>query len=278
VLISAADLQELLAEADPAGPTTPTVLDVRWDLGGPVGREDYERGHIPGAVYVDLDTALASPPGAGGRHPLPSAETFQSAMRHAGVKTGHPVVVYDAASSVAAARAWWLLRYFGHLDVRVLDGGLPAWVDAGGPLETATPTPPPGDFSAAAGALPVIDADAAAAMAETGVLLDVRTAERFRGEHEPIDPIAGHIPGARNLPDGELLDPSGRFRSARELRTTFESHGVNDSVNVGAYCGSGVTAAHALLALELAGFEGALYAGSWSEWITDESRPVVTGE
>jgi thiosulfate/3-mercaptopyruvate sulfurtransferase len=276
VLISAADLQELLADA--AGPATLTLLDVRWQLGGPSGRADYERGHIPGAVWIDLDTELAAPPGAGGRHPLPDANTFQSAMRRAGVSASRPVVVYDAATSVAAARGWWVLRYFGHPDVRVLDGGLAAWIDDGGALEMSAVTPARGDFTATAGALPVIDADAAAAIAATGVLLDVRAAERFRGETEPIDPIAGHIPGATNLPDAELLDPSGHFRSPDELRASFESHGVQGGRDVAAYCGSGVAAAHALMALELAGFAGALYAGSWSEWITDPRRPVATGE
>jgi thiosulfate/3-mercaptopyruvate sulfurtransferase len=260
-----------------ADSVAPTLLDIRWQLGGPPGREEYERGHIPGAVYVDLETELAGPPGAGGRHPLPDADTFQAAMRRAGVSADRPVVVYDAQQSVAAARGWWLLRYFGHPDVRVLDGGLAAWIDDGGQLETSTPTPPPGDFTATPGTLHTVEADAAARIAATGVLLDVRTPERFRGENEPVDPIAGHIPGATNVPDAELLGPSGRFRGPDELRTRFKYAGVEDGVPVAAYCGSGVTAAHAVLALELAGFAGALYAGSWSEWITDPSRPIATG-
>jgi thiosulfate/3-mercaptopyruvate sulfurtransferase len=274
MLITASALQELRADRASA----PTVLDVRWQLGGPPGREEYERGHIPGAAYVDLDTELAAPPGPDGRHPLPEAEAFQSAMRRAGVNSSRPVVVYDAASSVAAARAWWLLRYFGHPDVRVLDGGFAAWVDAGGALETAAGTPSPGDFVASPGALPLIAADAAAAIARTGVLLDVRTPERFRGDHEPIDTIAGHIPGATSLPDAELLSVAGRFRSPEELRARFTAAGVEAGVGVAAYCGSGVAAAHAVLALHLAGIPAALYAGSWSNWITDPARPVATGD
>jgi thiosulfate/3-mercaptopyruvate sulfurtransferase len=271
VLITAT---ELLADRTHAA----TLLDVRWQLAGPPGREEYERGHIPGAAYVDLDTELAAPAGPGGRHPLPEKTAFQSAMRRAGVAAGHPVVVYDGATSLAAARAWWLLRYFGHRDVRVLDGGFAAWVERGGEIETDHPTPAPGDFLATPGGLPVVDADAAAVIAGAGILLDVRTPERFRGEHEPIDPVAGHIPGARNLPDAELLDPAGHFRTRDELRAEFGARGVHEGIEVATYCGSGITAAHAVLALQLAGFDGALYPGSWSEWITDPTHPVATGD
>jgi thiosulfate/3-mercaptopyruvate sulfurtransferase len=254
-----------------------TVLDVRWDLGGP-RYEDYLGGHVPGAAFVDLDRALSEPPGAGGRHPLPGGERFARAMRRAGVRSAAPVVVYDAATSMAAARAWWLLRYYGHADVRVLDGGLVAWIAGGHPLQTGLTPVEPGDFVAVPGGMPLLDAGGAAELASRGVLLDARSAERFRGEREPLDPVAGHIPGARNRPATENLDPGGRFLSAPELREAFEHLGVREEVPVGAYCGSGVTASHEVLALELAGFPAALYAGSWSEWITDPARPVATGE
>jgi len=255
----------------------PSLLDIRWALAGPPGREEYERGHIPGAVYVDLDSELAAPPGAGGRHPLPAADSFGAAMRAAGVSQGRAVVVYDAATSMAAARAWWLLRYFGHPHAAVLDGGLAAWVAAGGPLETTAPAPAPGDFTPRPGRMPVVDAQGAAAIAREGVLLDARASERYRGETEPIDPVAGHIPGARSWPATGNVELDGRFRPAAELRAEFERLGVADRLGVGAYCGSGVAAAHEVLALELAGFASALYLGSWSEWIVDPDRPVATG-
>ncbi len=270
-LISAA---ELLARTDPV----PTILDVRWELGKPSQRDAYQQGHIPGARFVDLDAELASPPGPGGRHPLPSRETFEASMRAAGVWNDRPVVVYDAATSLAAARAWWLLRYFGHDQISVLDGGLAAWAAEGGPLELGEGALGEGDFSARAGGMPLIDARAAGALARDGVLLDARAAERFRGDHEPIDPVAGHVPGARNRPATENVGPDGRFRPAAELRDRFARAGAREGAALGAYCGSGVTAAHEVLALELAGFpRAALYAGSWSEWITDPARPVATG-
>jgi thiosulfate/3-mercaptopyruvate sulfurtransferase len=189
-------------------------------------------------------------------------------MRAAGVSDNQPVVIYDG---IGAARAWWLLRYFGHQRVAVLDGGLAAW---DGPLARGVDSPEPGDFTARPGAMPVLDARRAAALAAKGVLLDARAPERFRGEVEPVDPVAGHIPGARNWPATNNLASDGRFRSPHELRAEFERLGVREDVPAGAYCGSGVAAAHEVLALELAGFEAALYAGSWSEWITDPQRPV----
>jgi thiosulfate/3-mercaptopyruvate sulfurtransferase len=200
-------------------------------------------------------------------------------MRAAGVSGGRPVVVYDAATSMAAARAWWLLRYFGHEQVAVLDGGLAAWTEAGLPVETDTPPPGrPGDFTGCPGGMPLLDAAQAAALAEHGgVLLDARAPERYRGESEPIDPVAGHIPGARNVPATELVDATGRLRDPQALSAAFEAAGVRDDAPVGAYCGSGVVAAHEVLALELAGYKAALYAGSWSEWIKDPERPVATG-
>jgi thiosulfate/3-mercaptopyruvate sulfurtransferase len=196
-------------------------------------------------------------------------------MRSAGVSGERSVVVYDQAPATAAARAWWLLRYHGHRDVRVLDGGLAAW---GGPLERGETRATPGNFTARPGAMPVLDAEAAAELARTGVLLDARAAERYRGETEPVDPVAGHIPGAVNRPTTENVLPDGRFVDPDSLRAAFELAGVRADAEVGAYCGSGVTAAHELLALELAGFEAALYPGSWSEWIRDQERAIATGE
>jgi thiosulfate/3-mercaptopyruvate sulfurtransferase len=274
-LISAVELIERLD-----GPDRPALLDVRWELGSvpPARSDQYEHGHIPGAAFVDLDRDLSAPPGPGGRHPLPSPASFVTAMRRAGVSSDRPVVVYDAANSLPASRAWWLVRHYGHPDVRVLDGGLAAWVAAGGPLVSGPESPPPGDFSGDPGTMTVLDADGAAGLARAGVLLDARAPERYRGDVEPMDPVAGHIPGARNLPMSAQLQPSGRFRDPGDLREGFARAGATGEVEVGAYCGSGITAAHTVLALELAGLHGALYPGSWSEWVTDAQRPVATGD
>lgn len=261
---------DTLAEA----PGVPSLLDVRWRLGGPPGREEYLRGHIPGAVYIDLDSDLAGEPGPAGRHPLPAAAAFGAAMRRAGVSDGRPVVVYDGADSTAAARAWWLLRYFGHRDVRVLDGGFRAWTAAGLPVSAEADQPLAGDFAPDPGHMPLLDADGAANLARIGVLLDARAAERYRGEKEPVDAIAGHIPGAVNAPTAENVTSDGAFRDAAELAARF---GAVAGHEVGVYCGSGVTAAHEVLALEIAGIPAALYLGSWSNWITDPSRPIGTG-
>jgi thiosulfate/3-mercaptopyruvate sulfurtransferase len=271
-LISADGLARALASGQ-----NPTVLDIRWELGKPSLENAYAQGHIPGAVFVDLDAQLAGPPGRAGRHPLPDGDPFQRDVRAAGVSNGRPVVVYDGASAVAAARAWWLLRYFGHERVAVLDGGLEAWVVAGLPLENGAPDPEPGDFVARPGGMPMLDATSAAALARSGVLLDARAPERFRGEVEPIDPVAGHIPGAANRPSTDNLGPDGKFLERSALRAGFERLGVREGVEVGAYCGSGVSAAHEVLALELAGFPAALYVGSFSEWISDPQRPVAVG-
>jgi thiosulfate/3-mercaptopyruvate sulfurtransferase len=255
----------------------PTLLDVRWELGGPPGRDLYLEGHIPGAAFVDLDTALAGPPGACGRHPLPDADVFAEAMRAAGVSADRRVVVYDAGNSVAAARAWWLLRYFGHPEVLVLDGGFSGWLAAGYAIERGATAAEPGDFVPQPGGMPLLDAEAAAALARAGVLIDARAPERFRGEREPIDPVAGHIPDAVNVPATDLVDASGRFLDVPGLRARFAAAGVGDGASVGAYCGSGVAASHQVLALSLAGYPAALYVGSWSDWITDPARPVATG-
>ena len=268
-LITAAQLA-----AELAGPAAPTVLDCRWALAGGADRAAYDQGHLPGAVFVDLDRDLAAPPGAGGRHPLPSPEAFQTVMRRAGVRQDRPVVAYDQGQPGGAARAWWLLGWFGHPGARVLDGGLPAWVAAGLPLTTEVPDPEPGDLTARPGGRPLLDAEGAARLAAAGVLLDARAPARYQGLEEPVDPVAGHIPGARNAPVTDVagdhgLPPPGRLRELLEV--------AGDGAPVGAYCGSGVVAAHLVLALEAAGVPAALYAGSWSDWITDPSRPVATG-
>jgi len=277
-LITVAELAELTGP--PAMLAPPTLLDVRWRLGGPPGIDLYRAGHIPGAVFTDLDRDLAAPPGPGGRHPMPATADFEAAMRRAGVRDGQPVVVYDDADSTAAARAWWLLRYFGHRQVRVLDGGFAAWMAAGHPVEKGLPASAPaaGDFTASPGHLALLDSDGAAALARTGVLLDARAGARYRGETEPVDPVAGHIPGAVSAPTAENVNKDGTFLPPADLARRFAALGVGaDGTAVGAYCGSGVTAAHEVLALTLAGIPAALYTGSWSEWITDPSRPVATG-
>ena len=255
----------------------PALLDVRWRLTGPPGIEDYREGHIPGAVFVDLDRGLAGEPGSQGRHPLPETTAFQDAMRASGVGAGQPVVVYDEGNAAVAGRAWWLLRYFGHENVRVLDGGYRAWRDGGYPVTAAEPDVQPGDFVAMPGGMPVLDAHQALEVSRSGVLLDVRAPERFRGETEPIDPVAGHVPGAVNAPATRNLDSEGRFLPPRALRERFDALGAGERGPVGAYCGSGVTAAHEVLALDLAGIPASLYVGSWSHWITDPARPVATG-
>ena len=263
-LISAAELRAALGGV--------TVLDVRYRTGGPGGPAEFEAGHVPGASYVDLDADLAAPPGPGGRHPLPATPAFEAAMRRAGVRDDRPVVVYDDWGARAAGRAWWLLRFHGHRDVRVLDGAWPAWLTAGGEVETGPVAAEPGDFTARPGQLPVVDVED---VTDVTVLVDARDPERFRGETEPVDPVAGHIPGAVNVPTTTNLRVDGTFRSADQLRALYAAAGVTGDDDVAAYCGSGVTATHDVLALELAGIRAALYPGSWSEWVADPRRPVA---
>lgn len=252
------------------------LLDVRWQLGRTDGREQYLAGHLPGAVFVDLPTELSGEPSAAeGRHPLPSLQALQSAARRWGVSAGSRVVVYDASGGLAAARAWWLLRWGGLADVSILDGGLAAWT---GPLETGDVVPEPGDVTLAGGGMPVLTADEAAALpAAGGVLLDARAGERFRGEVEPVDPRAGHVPGAVSAPTTDNLGSDGRFATAAVLTDRFARLGVQPGQPVGVYCGSGVTAAHEVAALAEAGIEAALWPGSWSQWSADPDRPVATG-
>jgi thiosulfate/3-mercaptopyruvate sulfurtransferase len=270
------DADALAAEL--AGPNPPVLLDVRWALGDPHGREHHREGHVPGAVYVDLDTELAehSADATQGRHPLPDVAGLQASARRWGISAGRPVVAYDATGGLAAARAWWLLRWAGLTDVRLLDGGLAAWTAAGRPIETGPGSDPePGDVELTGGHLPVLDADGAAALPSAGLLLDARAAERYRGEVEPIDPRAGHIPGAVSAPTSDNLAADGRFRRADELRVRFAALGAAEEVGV--YCGSGVTAAHQIAALATIGVDAALYPGSWSAWSSDPDRPVATG-
>lgn len=250
-----------------------TLLDVRWRLGGPDGHQEFQRGHLPGARFVDLETDLADPPGPRGRHPLPTPERFGDAMRRAGVSARQQVVVYDDWQGRAAARAWWLLRHHGHPRVRVLDGGWQAWVAAGGPVEQGGSAPARGDFEAAEDphGMRVVEA---AELLDVAVIVDARAPERFRGEVEPVDPVAGHVPGAVNVSTDTNVDVRGHFRSAPVLQVLYAAAGVVPGADVVAYCGSGVTATHDVLAMEVAGIRAGLYPGSWSEWVTDPRRPV----
>jgi len=281
ILITPEELADEQRGAGQPGAQHPTlrILDVRWRLDRPDGRPEYLAGHIPGAVYVDLDTQLARH-GARqeGRHPLPPVEQLERDARGWGIDDGDTVVVYDDLKNLSAARAWWLLRYAGVRDVRLLDGGLAAWKAAGLPLETGESAPPePGSVSLRYGALPVLTIDDAAAFPGEGVLLDARAGERYRGEVEPIDPRAGHIPGATSAPTTENVDAAGRFLPPEQLRARFAALGIQPASRVAAYCGSGVTAAHEVVALALAGFDAALFPGSWSQWANDPDRPVAVG-
>jgi len=279
ILITAAQLAGATVGEPLSGGGPLRLLDVRWRLDRPDGRPDFLAGHIPGAVYVDLDTQLAKHgEPQDGRHPLPPVEQLQVDARSWGIDAGDTVVVYDDLKNLSAARAWWLLRYAGIDDVRLLDGALSAWRDAGLPLETGEPpTRALGAVTLTYGALPTLTIDEAAGFPDAGVLLDARAGERYHGEVEPIDPRAGHIPGARSAPTTENVDADGRFLPPARLRARFAALGVEPGVSVATYCGSGVTAAHEVVALALAGFDAALFAGSWSQWANHAERPVATG-
>lgn len=274
VLITADELLDQLGRGE-----RPAILDVRWRLDQPDGRDSFTGGHIPGAVYVSLEDDLSDHSVSGrGRHPLPSGARLQDAARRWGVRSGQPVVVYDDWNRAGSARAWWVLTAAGLSNVRILDGGLAAWRAAGGELTSSEDHLEPGDVTVRhpdlyRGARPTLTADEIAA-GSVDTLLDARAPERFRGEVEPIDPVAGHIPGAVNVPSTSLLDSEGRFLKAAALRSRFASL----SGDVGVYCGSGVTAAVVLAALSVAGLDALLFPGSWSQWSSEAGRNVASGD
>jgi thiosulfate/3-mercaptopyruvate sulfurtransferase len=269
VLVTASELEELLATGKPV-----TILDVRWELARPDGREAYAAGHLPGAVYVSMEDDLTDHDVPGrGRHPLPSGRAVEAAARRWGIGSDTTVVAYDDWNRAGSARAWWVLKAAGLADVRILDGGLAAWTASGGVLEAGVITPVPGDVAVLhddlySGGLPTLSADDAAALGPR--LVDARAPERFRGDTEPVDPVPGHIPGATNVPSTTLLGTAGEFHADADLKRAFgDVEGV--------YCGSGVTAAVAVAALTAAGVDVALFPGSWSQWCR-EARPVATGD
>ena len=264
-LISTSELSAILARRDLR------IFDVRWYLADPAaGRVEYGDAHLPGAVFVDLETDLSRPEGPG-RHPLPTPREFTETLRRLGLDKDHHVVVYDASAGAIASRMWWMLRSVGHTRVQVLDGGLVAWRAAGHPTSTAVPVVKRGHFPSITEWSGVVDADAVADWG--GPVIDARAADRYRGEHEPIDPAAGHIPGAINLPFTDNLAQESQRFDPEAITKRFE--GMENAV---VYCGSGVTACHNLLAMEVAGVPGGtLYEGSWSDWSADPGRPVATG-
>lgn len=274
VLITAAELAALIQAGDPV-----TILDVRWRLDEPDGRAGYLQGHLPGAVYVALDDDLSDHTVSGrGRHPLPSGRRLEAAARGWGIRQGVPVIVYDDWNRAGSARAWWVLTAAGLADVRILDGGLSAWRSGGHSLDTGQVSPQPGNLTVLqndlyAGSRPTLTAQQCSAGNVT--LLDARAPERFRGDVEPVDPVAGHIPGAKNLPSGALLADDGTFAGNDALAQLLS--GLDTDGPLGVYCGSGVTAAITVAALAALGHEVALFPGSWSEWSSDPSRPVGRG-
>ncbi len=264
-LITATELSAILARRNLR------IFDVRWYLADPeAGRVEYGDAHIPGAVFVDLESDLCGNDGPG-RHPLPTPREFTETLRRLGLDKDHHIVVYDASAGATAARMWWMLHSAGHSGVQVLDGGLVAWRAGGHPTTTAVPVVKRGHFPSITEWSGVVDA---AMVAErNGPLIDARAADRYRGEHEPIDPAAGHIPGAVSLPFVDNLAQDSQLFDPLAIARRFE--GMEDAV---VYCGSGVTACHNLLAMELAGVTGGvLYDGSWSDWSADPRRPIATG-
>lgn len=283
-LIAAADLQALLAAAERGATPRPVLLDCGFDLVDPTaGARAFAEGHLPGARHANLDRDLSGPkrPGAG-RHPLPERSAFAETAGAWGIAPGVPVVCYDAQGGFYAARAWWMLRWLGHAEVAVLDGGRAAWQAAGGALVAgsddpqAPPPRPPYPLAAEPG-MPRIAADALLQALGRVRIVDARPSDRFRGENETLDPVGGHIPGATNRCFRDNLAADGRFKSAEALRAEFDRWGGTPAGIVHS-CGSGVTACHNLLAMEHAGLPGStLYAGSWSEWSADPARPVARG-
>jgi thiosulfate/3-mercaptopyruvate sulfurtransferase len=277
VLITVVELADLIGSGEPV-----TILDVRWRLDEPDGHAAYLQGHLPGAVYVSLEDELSDHTITGrGRHPLPSGRSVEAAARRWGIRQDVPTVVYDDWNRAGSARAWWVLTAAGLADVRILDGGLSAWRSAGGGLETGLVSPPPGNTIALhddlyGGALPTLTADQVGAADLT--LLDARAPERFRGEVEPVDSVAGHIPGAKNLPSSDVLNGDSTFLAQDALARLLSERGIDHDGRVGAYCGSGVTASITLAALASTGHQAALFPGSWSEWSSDPARAVARGD
>ncbi len=269
-----------------AGDQPPILLDARWQLGRPPADnyEDYLAGHLPGAAFLDLDSALSGPvtvDGVGGRHPMPSMQTASEAFRAAGVRHEYPVVVYDGSTSLAASRAWWVLKYFGHEQVRVLNGGYAAWTAENLPAASGPVQTPAGDVQLSPGHRRIANAQEVLELTEHpgSYVIDARAPERYRGEVEPIDPVAGHIPGALNVATLAALDSSGRFQSQRVVDQMVHL-GVDPDAPTTLYCGSGVQAMHLALTLEAAQPERqppAIYVGSWSDWVSDPSRPTRHG-
>jgi thiosulfate/3-mercaptopyruvate sulfurtransferase len=275
-LIGAAELARHLQDPDWI------VLDCRSELTSPqAGRQAFDAGHIPTAQYVELDVDMSdkSPGPHGefrGRHPLPARDAFIATLRRLGVHPHSQVVAYDAQGSMFAARLWWMLHWVGHEAVAVLDGGLPAWTELGHPLSTDAPARPAGSIVAKPSLYKTVEAADLLAPSPR-VIIDARAPDRFRGENETLDPVGGHIPGARNRFFKDNLDASGRFKPAAELRSQFSAL-LPSPEHAVMQCGSGVTACHNLLAMEVAGLRGAaLYPGSWSEWCADPERPIATG-
>jgi thiosulfate/3-mercaptopyruvate sulfurtransferase len=270
VLVTATELERLIAAGAPLA-----ILDVRWELGRPDGHAAYEAGHVPGAMYASLEDDLTDHSVTGrGRHPLPSGRAVQAVARRWGIGPRATVVAYDDWNRAGSARAWWVLKAAGLEDVRILDGGLAAWTEAGHALQTGAVTADPGDVAVPhgdlyAGAMPTLTADEAAALGPR--LVDARAPERFRGDVEPVDPVAGHVPGATNVPSTALLGADGAFLAQADLVGA-----LGDAAGV--YCGSGVTASVVVAALAAAGVDAALFPGSWSQWCADPARPVATGD
>ncbi len=253
------------------------VVDTRWILGKPgEGRRLYEEGHIPGALHLDIDEHLAGKDGPG-RHPIPNKRDFENLLSEYGIARDHHVVVYDGGQGAPAARLWWLMKFFGHDNVSILDGGWDLWTKEARSTEREVRRYISQKFFARAKHVMVADMAAVDQMRDDPdvVLIDARAGERYRGEVEPIDPKAGHIPGAENLPFTQTIDPqTGKFHPVSKLKEMFQSVGVDKKKTVICYCGSGVTACTNIFALKLAGFNAKLYEGSWSEWSSDPEKPV----